>query len=218
MRSGVMKDRYTHAREELVARIKLNGATSDERVLRAFASVPRHRFVAPQDRDDAYEDRALPLIEGQTISQPSMIALMLDALACEPDNRVLEIGGGCGYAAALLATLCSEVYSVEIRPSLVKWAKNCLSEIGCDNVFVYEADGREGLPDAAPFDRILVSAAAAEVPDALVRQLGNGGRIALPLDHNGGQVLQVGVREGTHVEWRPGVPCLFVPLVGAERL
>ena len=190
------------------------------RIVDAFAAVPRHLFVPQALSSVAYEDRALPLSHDQTISQPSMIAFMLSQLDPAPGDRALEIGAGCGYAAALLSRLVQRVDTVEIRPPLASLATSCLAKAGIDRVFVHEGDGSRGLPEQAPFDCILVSAGAERVPDALVAQLAPGGRIAIPVGaQEGGQVLSVGTKsaDGSHVEWLRSLPCLFVPLVEPER-
>jgi protein-L-isoaspartate(D-aspartate) O-methyltransferase len=186
----------------------------DPRIEAAFARVPRHLFVPESERGQAYEDRPLPIGEMQTISQPSMIAVMLDALGCEPTSRVLEVGAGSGYAAALLACLAESVDAIEIRPELAARARRTLADIGADNARVHAGDGRAGWPPGAPYDRILVSAAPAEVPPALVSQLAPGGRIAIPVGDAVSQRLLVGHKDGEgRLVWREDVPCLFVPLV-----
>jgi protein-L-isoaspartate(D-aspartate) O-methyltransferase len=183
-------------------------------VLGAFARIPRHCFVPESQRAFAYEDRALSLLEGQTISQPTMIAIMLEALGAQESDRVLEVGGGSGYAAALLAELAGEVYTIEIRPRLAAMAQENLGGLGIHKVRVELRDGRNGLPEHAPFQRILVSAGAPEVPGMLLEQLAPGGRIAIPVDDGYGQTLQVGQRMSDGgIDWTPGVPCMFVPLV-----
>lgn len=208
-------ERYLETRHsELVD--ALAGVVSDERVLAAFRKIPRHLFVPERKQWHAYDDRALALAEGQTISQPSMIAIMLEALGAAPHHRALEVGAGSGYAAALLSTLVAEVHAVEIRPSLLETARVALERAGVKNVVLHEGDGAAGLPEEAPFDRILVSAAATEVPPELVRELAPGGRIAIPVGDDRGQTLRVGSRSGEGpVEWSDRTACVFVPLVGS---
>jgi protein-L-isoaspartate(D-aspartate) O-methyltransferase len=208
---------YLEEQRERLLR-SLAKVVSDPRILDAFRSVPRHLFVPAGLKAHAWEDRALPLAEGQTISQPTMIAMMLDALEPEPGQRALEIGSGCGYAAALLSHLVGEVHGVEIRPTLAAMAKEFLTRAGVRNVFVHVGDGSRGLPEHAPYDCILVSAAATRVPRPLVEQLAPGGRIAIPVGNGGEQVLKVGFRPraGGDVEWITGVNCIFVPLLGSD--
>jgi len=208
---------YLEERRDRLLR-SLSRVVSNPRILDAFRSVPRHLFVPAGLEAHAWEDRALPLIEGQTISQPTMIAMMLDALEPEPGRRALEIGSGCGYAAALLSHLVGEVHGIEIRPALAAVARECLARAGIKNVFIHVADGTRGLPEYSPYDCILVSAAATRVPRPLVEQLSPGGRIAIPVGDGGEQVLRVGVRPrtGGDVEWTTGVNCIFVPLLGTD--
>ena len=202
------------SRAELVE--GLTRVISDPRVLAAFERIPRHLFVGAAQRRAAYEDRALPLTDGQTISQPSMIAIMLEALAAEPSERALEVGAGSGYAAALLSTLVREVHAVEIRPALSSLGRAALERAKIGNVVIHEADGSEGLPSEAPFDCILVSAAARTVPAALVEQLAPLGRIAIPVGGDDGQTLRVGTRmRDGGIRWTERTACVFVPLVSA---
>lgn len=210
----VESDDTQRARDGLIAVVKSTVAPRDRRVLDALRRVPRHEFVPEPERSFAYQDRALPIGEGQTISQPSMIAVMLDTLACTPHSRVLEVGAGCGYAAALLSCLAAEVDAVEIRPALAERARATLAALGIENVRIHVADGSRGLPERAPFDRILVSAAPETVPPALVEQLALGGRIAIPVGDSWGQTLLVGHKDAVGlVTWHRDIPCMFVPLV-----
>jgi protein-L-isoaspartate(D-aspartate) O-methyltransferase len=200
----------------MVAHIRRATGIDSPRILEAFAAVPRHRFVSPLQAEDAYDDRALPLPEAQTISQPSMIAIMLDALDVHPDQRVLEVGAGCGYAAALLGQLAREVQAVEILEPLAELARATIAMLGRSNVHVHFGDGRLGLPELAPFDRILVSAGADVVPQALIDQLAPGGRIAIPVGGDWGQTLMIGDKAADgQMHWRRDIPCVFVPLVGS---
>jgi protein-L-isoaspartate(D-aspartate) O-methyltransferase len=200
------------AREELVRSIESN--VKDPRVLAAFRRVPRHRFVPESEAKIAYRDAALPIGFDQTISQPSMIAIMLAALDVEPRDRVLEIGAGSGYAAALLAELAGEVYSVEIVAELAQQAEARLAELGYKNARVTASNGRLGLPEHAPYTKILVSAGARDVPAELVRQLAGGGTIAIPVGGDTGQTLLVGhkANDGS-MTWKRSISCIFVPLV-----
>lgn len=200
--------------EHLADRIRASTGLDDARILGAFATVPRHEFLSEAQLPFAYDDRALPLDEGQTISQPSMIAIMLKELECEPDQRALEVGAGSGYAAAVLGRLVAEVYSVEVRPALAARARASVERSGAENVHVVEGDGSRGLAAHAPYDRILVSAAPNRVPGALVEQLAVGGRIAIPVGDEHAQTLLVGHKTGPNtVDWQKTVPCIFVPLV-----
>jgi protein-L-isoaspartate(D-aspartate) O-methyltransferase len=154
---------------------------SDQAVLRAMDEVPREYFVAADFADSAYADQALPIACGQTISQPYVVAYMTEQLEVEPQHRVLEIGTGSGYQAAVLSRLAREVVSIERYRTLADTARDRLKTLGYGNVTVLVADGFTGAPERAPFDRIIVTAAAAEIPDALTEQLGEGGKMLLPL-------------------------------------
>jgi len=201
-------------RQQLVERIRASTQIEDARILDAFASVPRHEFLSKAQSAIAYEDRAVSLEEEQTVSQPSMIAIMLAELGCEKTQRALEVGAGSGYAAALLGQLVGEVYAVELRPALAALASANLSRSGASNVHVSVADGSLGLAAHAPYDRILVSAAPSEVPSALLDQLAVGGRIAVPVGDEHAQTLLLGEKTGpSDVVWQRSVPCIFVPLV-----
>ncbi len=185
-------------------------------VVRAFARVPRHLFVPEAQRAHAYEDRALPIGEGQTISQPSMIAIMLDALELRANHSVLEVGAGSGYAAALLGCLVAKVTGLELSPVLAARASETLRRLEMHHVRVLCGNGWDGHADAAPFDGILVSAAPEAVPEELPKQLRISGRIAIPVGDRGHQVLRVGTRGEHGMRWQQSVPCLFVPLLHPE--
>jgi protein-L-isoaspartate(D-aspartate) O-methyltransferase len=180
----------TTAREIMVASQLRARGISDERVLDAMLRVPRHEFVPETDRNRAYEDNPLPIGDGQTISQPYVVALMLQALQLTPADRVLEVGTGSGYATALLAELAAQVFSVERHPALAEGARNLLTTLGYANIKVFTGDGTLGLPVAAPFDAILVSAAAAALPSALLVQLRDSGRMIIPVGSEDSQQLQ----------------------------
>ena len=178
------------ARQQMVdQQIRARGI-SDPRVLSAMLRVPRDRFVPEADRERAYEDHPLPIGDGQTISQPYVVALMLESLQLSPNNKVLEVGTGSGYATALLAELAGEVFSIERHPALAENSRKVLTTLGYSNVKVFTGDGSLGLPEAAPFDAILVSAASPEVPPELVRQLGEAGRMIIPVGTHDSQQLQ----------------------------
>jgi protein-L-isoaspartate(D-aspartate) O-methyltransferase len=201
-------------REHMAMLVASSVKPRDPRVVEAFRRIPRHRFVPESEQGQAYEDRPLPIGEMQTISQPSMIAVMLHVLDCTPTSRVLEVGAGSGYAAALLSCLAAEVDAVEIRPELAARARRTLEDIGIQNVRIHAANGSQGWPEGAPYDRILVSAAPGEVPAALGEQLTPGGRIAIPVGDSVSQRLLVGAKDATgNITWEEDVRCLFVPLV-----
>lgn len=187
----------------------------DERVLSAMAKVPRERFIA-EDARNAYGDYPLPIGEGQTISQPYIVAAMVEALAPRPEDRVLEVGAGTGYQAAILGELVAEVWTVERHLELAEKARQVLAELGYSNVHVVQGDGSVGLPEQAPFDRILVAAAAPRIPDALVAQLAEGGRLVIPVGTRFEQQVQVVRKLGGETTITAHDPCRFVPLVGAQ--
>ena len=188
----------------------------DERVLRAIERVPRELFVPEDLRRSAYHDRALPIGHGQTISQPFMVATICAALGLEGGERVLDVGTGSGYQAAVLAELAGEVVTVERVPELAEQARATLERAGYGHVDVRVGDGTLGVPDRAPYDAVAVAAAAPGVPEALYEQLAPGGRIVLPVGSRRDQWLEVVVRgrDGPSVE--RSVPCRFVPLIGSE--
>jgi protein-L-isoaspartate(D-aspartate) O-methyltransferase len=188
----------------------------DRRVLDAMNQVPRQAFVLPGLATEAYADRALPIDCGQTISQPYIVALMTQALELLGGERVLEIGTGSGYQTALLSHLAGHVVSVERHAPLVEKAREALAGLGCENVTLIVGDGSLGWPAEAPYDRILVAAAARSCPPALVDQLADGGRLVIPLGDTESQVLQTFTRRGGQTIWQDLVPCRFVPLVAAQ--
>ena len=188
----------------------------DERVLAAMERVPRHEFVAERFHDRAYEDHPIPIAEGQTISQPYIVAFMLESLTLEPNSKVLEVGTGSGYQAALLSELSGHVTSIERIPGLAQEAQSTLARLGYSNVNIIVGDGSRGLPDAAPYDAIIVAAAAPRVPPALFEQLAENGRMVIPVGLPDAQELQL-VRK---LNGRPMIQrlegCRFVPLIGAQ--
>jgi len=198
-----------HATAEYTGR-----STFDARVMAAMASVPRHEFVPPAEAAYAYVNNALPIGHGQTISQPYIVALMTDLLDPQPDHRVLEIGTGSGYQAAILSRLVQQIYSVEVIPELAAESQERLLRLGYDNVRVKAGDGNAGWPEHAPYDGIIVTAAAAKVPEALLEQLRNGGRMVIPVDESGGQELVLIEKSaGGVITERRILPVAFVPLV-----
>jgi protein-L-isoaspartate(D-aspartate) O-methyltransferase len=186
---------------------------ADERVLGAMTRVPRHEFTPEPFRHQAYADHPVPIGEGQTLSQPFIVALMLQALALKPNEKVLEVGTGSGYVTALLAELTSQVVSMERHRALADDAREVLARLGYSNVKVIAADGQQGFPEYAPFDAIIVSAAAPAVPPALLAQLDEGGRMIIPVGPPDSQQLQlIHMLDGqAHTTWRE--MCRFVPLL-----
>lgn len=195
--------------------LRLRGI-DDERVLSAMATVPRELFVPAAERARAYVDGALPIGAGQTISQPYMVALICSSLRLRGGERVLDVGTGSGYQAAVLAELGCDVHSIERVPELADQAREALAAAGyADRVHVHVGDGTLGLPEEAPFGAIAVAAAAPGVPPALYDQLAEGGRLVVPVGARLEQLLLVVVRSPEGPVTLPGVPCRFVPLVGA---
>jgi protein-L-isoaspartate(D-aspartate) O-methyltransferase len=208
---------FTAMRQRMVSSQLRARGIRDERVLDAMARVPRHEFVAESDRSQAYEDYPLPIGEEQTISQPYMVALMLEQLEVNPNDKVLEVGTGSGYVAGLLGVLARQVISIERHAALGERARETLQRLGFCDVTVITADGSEGFASAAPYDAILVSAAAAEVPEPLVAQLGEGGRMVIPVGPVEAQRLQVIRREENRVHTTLRETCRFVPLISDKR-
>jgi protein-L-isoaspartate(D-aspartate) O-methyltransferase len=208
---------WSAARRRMVSEQLAARDITDERVLAAMASVPREQFVPPANRRDAYADQPLPIGGGQTISQPYIVAAMTQLLELGGGERVLEIGTGSGYQAAVLAELAKEVYTIEIDPALAKSAGELLVRLGYGAVHVRSGDGFFGWPEAAPFDAIIVTAAAPRLPEKLVAQLRDGGRIVLPLGEGEKQELKVGIKRGDGIELRSRGGVLFVPMTGEIR-
>ena len=187
---------------------------TDEAVVEAMMKVERDLFVPPEIRTEAYHDKPLPIGEDQTISQPFIVAYMVEKLALKPGDRVLEVGAGSGYEAAVLAELGVEVFTIERVPSLVEMARKNLDAAGYEQVQVRLGDGSKGWPEEAPFDGIVVACAAFEtVPPALVDQLAEGGRLVLPVEKNGAQQLLLLERSDGAMKTHPLIPVRFVPLV-----
>ncbi|MGD0470446.1 MAG: protein-L-isoaspartate(D-aspartate) O-methyltransferase [Terriglobales bacterium] len=200
-------------REEMVRTQLAERGIRDLRVLDAMSRVPRHEFVPETFRQDAYEDHPLPIGEGQTISQPYIVAAMLEHLALQAADRVLEIGTGSGYVTALLSLLCAEVYSVERHAQLAAAAESTLHRLKYRNVKIRVGDGSQGWVEYAPFDAILVSAATAEMPPALFEQLREGGRMMVPIGPPYSQELQLIWKVSGQPEVEVLEGCRFVPLV-----
>ena len=210
------EDPWAQTRREMVQVQLASRGIRDRRVLEVMGRIPRERFVPEACRSEAYEDRALPLRLGQTISQPYMVAYMTELLDPRPGMRVLEVGTGSGYQCAVLASLAGWVHSVERLSDLASRAERLLAELGIESVTVHRGDGSLGLPSEAPFERILVTAGAPQVPQALVEQLSVGGRLVVPVGGSGQQVVvRVDRSKGRFVE-TPGLACRFVRLVGGQ--
>src|SRR5690242_11342391 len=203
-------------REHMVLHQLAERGIQDIRVLEAMGEVPRERFVAGDVRHLAYEDCALPIAEGQTISQPYMVAAMCEALQLRGPETVLEIGTGSGYAAAVLSRLARRVVSIERHPALAERAAALLRDLGYTNVEVHLGDGSRGWSAAAPYDAITVAAGAPTVPDALTAQLRDAGRLLIPVGEPRQQVLLRLTRNGHRLFKEELMPCVFVPLIGAQ--
>lgn len=205
---------FRGARRRLVETLQDKGIR-DLSVLRAFDQVPRHAFVPPSVRGRAYEDSALPIGAGQTISQPWVHARALEQMLLTGKERVLEIGTGSAYQTALLAQLAAQVFSVERVPSLLDRARQLLSQLSISNVSVSLGDGTLGWREYAPYDAIVVSAGAPKVPPALEEQLAEGGRLLIPVGAKDEQTLALFTKRGNQLERRDIAPVRFVPLIGA---
>lgn len=211
-------DSFTEQRKLMVETDLRKRGIADPSVINAMLSVPRHEFVESRHRQFAYADSALPIKEYQTISQPYIVALMTESAHLKPGDRVLEVGTGSAYQAAVLAEIVAEVYTIEIVGSLAKEAEELLEDLGYENVNVRHGDGYQGWEEVGPFDAILITAAAPEIPEPLVDQLKLGGRMVMPLgDHRLSQDLIVLTKQedGLHKEFITGV--VFVPMTGAIR-
>jgi protein-L-isoaspartate(D-aspartate) O-methyltransferase len=213
--AGYDEEHWAKLREKMVeTQIEARGV-KDKRVLEAMKKVPRHLFVPEQRREEAYEDYPLPIGEGQTISQPYIVAVMSEAMKLKGKETVFEVGTGSGYQAAVLSLLCRKVYSIEIVTVLAGRARQLFKKLGYKNVTVVEGDGYAGLPDKAPFDAIMITAAPEVVPEPLKKQLKIGGRLVLPLGKHFQDLVRV-VRTGEN-EWKQEVvlpSVIFVPMTG----
>lgn len=188
----------------------------DKRVLSAMAKIPRERFVAAEDIANAYGDFPVPIGAGQTISQPYIVADMLEKLELRPQDRALEVGTGTGYQAAILGELTTEVWTIERQPELADRARDILDRLGYRNVHVVLGDGSRGLPSHAPFDKILVAAAAPQLPSELVDQMADGGKMILPIGSRNEQQLHLVRKVGDEIVITKEDLCRFVPLVGEQ--
>jgi len=213
--AGKLADRRMRMVEEQIVR---RGVT-DVNVVAAMRSVPRHLFLPPEREHEAYADEALPIGHGQTISQPYMVALMTQVLRVDVRKKILDVGSGSGYQTAVLAEMAGEVFAIERIPELAERSRAVLDKLEYDNVTVVVGDGTVGLPEQAPFDGIVVAAAAPEAPRPLLHQLADGGRLVIPLGPvHREQMLTVFTREGTGFRRDEEVYCRFVPLIGEEAL
>jgi len=202
------------ARGEMVERQLRKRGISDERVLAAMNEVPRHLFVGA--REDAYGDHPLPIGHGQTISQPYMVARMVELAELAPHERALEVGAGSGYQAAVMSRVCAEVIALEIVPELAERASALMAELGYDNVRIIAGDGSQGYAEGAPYDAIIVAAGAPRVPPPLAVQLADGGRLIIPVGDRFLQALKRYIRQGDELIGQEDTPCRFVDLRGTH--
>ncbi|MEA3327708.1 MAG: protein-L-isoaspartate(D-aspartate) O-methyltransferase [Chloroflexota bacterium] len=209
-----MMKSYQVEREQMVETQIARRGIKDQRVLSAMRSVQRHLFLPAGARDWAYADGPIRIGCGQTISQPYIVALMTELLDVKPDHRVLDVGTGSGYQAAILGELASEVHTIERHPELAKSAEEQLAALGCENITVHVGDGTQGLESFAPYDRILVAAAAPSVPGPLLNQLRDGGRLVIPVGSRFSQRLEIWDRVGDKNIRKSDIPVVFVPLIG----
>ena len=215
-RDLMAKPDFTDERARMVERQLRRRGIDDERVLAAMAAVPREHFVPERVRNSAYNDSALPIGHEQTISQPWVVAAICQALQLAGDEKVLEIGTGSGYSAAVLAKLADRVISIERVPELGEYAWHRLDELGIENVEVIVGDGSRGHPDEAPYDAIAVHAATPEAPHSLLAELAPDGRLVVPIATGSADLLVAFIRENGDLRQETIGPCRFVPLIGAE--
>ncbi|MFH1524197.1 MAG: protein-L-isoaspartate(D-aspartate) O-methyltransferase [Chloroflexota bacterium] len=208
------QDELRSTRKRMVDEQILARGVRNPRLLAIMELVPRHLFIPPDELAWAYSDEPLPIGGGQTISQPYIVALMTELLGLKPTDRVLEIGTGCGYQAAVLSELAAEVHSIEILPELATQATKTLADLGYTNVHIHTSDGSFGCPETAPYDGILVAAAAPSVPQPLLDQLAEGGRLVVPVGNRSIQNLEVWKRTGQEFTCQKNLAVCFVPLRG----
>jgi protein-L-isoaspartate(D-aspartate) O-methyltransferase len=212
--SAIMIDKFKLLRESMVADQLVPRGISDKLVLDAMKKVPRHKFMPEELESSAYEDNALPIGEGQTISQPYMVAIMTEKLGLKGREKILEIGTGSGYQAAVLAEIAKKVYTIEYVPSLAEKAKKKFDDLGYKNIEVIVGDGTLGLPEKAPFNGIMVTAGAPSIPKTLTDQLAEGGRLVIPVGERFMQILTIVTKRGRKLDIEESIACVFVPLVG----
>jgi protein-L-isoaspartate(D-aspartate) O-methyltransferase len=209
-------DKYAADRFHMVQYQLVSRGIHDERVLKAMSEIHRHEFVPELYRHAAYEDCPLPIGEGQTISQPYMVAVMTQCLELKGNEKILEVGTGSGYQTAILSKLANRVYTIERHEVLASRAKKILQEIGCNNVDVVVGDGSIGLPDSALFNGIIITACAPYIPKSLQDQLENEGRLVIPIGNPYNQTLYQIVKTEKGIESHSILDCAFVPLIGKE--
>lgn len=205
---------FDELRQEMVDKQLLPRGINDQKVIQAFRNVPRHKFVPQEYQKSSYGDFPLPIGENQTISQPYIVALMTQVLKINETDKILEIGTGSGYQAAILASLAKEVYSIERKESLAEKAIMSLKELGFKNVIIKVGDGTLGLEEYAPYDKIIVTSAAPYLPPPLQEQLNVGGRIVIPISAGFGQMLTLFIKEKGQFKKENVCGCTFVPLIG----
>lgn len=210
------EDNFRGLREQMVRTQLEARGIDDEKVLDAFRNVERHRFVLPRYVSMAYRDSPLPIDEGQTISQPYIVALMTETLNLEKDDKVLEIGTGSGYQAAILAEIVDSVYTIEIFEKLGKKARQLFNELGYDNIYTKIGDGYKGWPGQAPFDAIIVTAAPSDIPEPLKNQLAEGGRMIIPVGGDAVQELVLLKKRNGKIRQQSVLPVRFVPMISDD--
>lgn len=204
---------FDHQRQEMVQFQIRNRGINDPRILEALLKVPRHEFVPAEYHELSYHDGPLPIGEGQTISQPYIVALMTQVLHLNPFKKVLEIGTGSGYQSAVLAELCKEVYSLDIRPNHIKQAQKLLTKLNYNNVFIHQGDGYLGWPEHAPYDAIIVTCAPENIPSTLIEQLAEDGRMCIPVGSRGVQELLLVKKRNGQLQKEVLIPVSFVPMI-----
>lgn len=209
-------DKFKHMRERMVQEQIINRGIEDERVIKAMEDVERHKFVPMDQREFAYKDRPLPIGEGQTISQPYIVAYMTELLDLQKDEKVLEIGTGSGYQAAILAKICKNVYSIEINEKLGKRAHRILDSLSIDNVITKIGDGYKGWNEYAPFDAIIVTCAPSSIPEPLQVQLAEGGRMIIPVGGRFVQYLTLLEKKNGEIIKQKDAPVMFVPMIDED--